>query len=121
MTAGVGASFLADLSQRYRLDRNALARLAPKVEQLLGGEWTSDSLERRLTAGIESEHSPTAAVIRRVEGLAGQRSKGTPPPPRPPWCGVCDEHTRQRENDEGLPYRCPQCNPRCVSAPPAAS
>jgi hypothetical protein len=111
-----GARFLTDLLPSCQLDQNTIRRLTPKVEQLLSGGYTWDSLRRRVLAGIESEHSPTAAVIRRVEGLAGQRPKGAPPPERPPWCGACDEHTRLRENEAGLPFRCPECNPRAVSA-----
>ena len=112
-----GARFLADLPARYGLDAQTVARLAPKVEQLLSsGDWSWDSLRRRVLAGIESEHSPAAAVVRRLENLAGQRPKGAPAPERPPWCGECDEHTRLRENDQGQPYRCPRCNPRAVSA-----
>jgi hypothetical protein len=30
---------------------------------------------------------------------------------RPPWCGKCSESTRQREDDAGRPYRCPECHP----------
>jgi hypothetical protein len=116
VAAGAGARFLAALPARYRPDQATVTRLAPKVEQLLAGDWSWDSLRRRLLAGVESEHSPTAAVIRRVEGLAGERPKGAPPPARPLWCGGCDEHTRLRENDAGQPYRCPQCHPRAVSA-----
>jgi hypothetical protein len=118
---GPGARFLADLLARYRLDASTVARLVPKVEQLLAGGYTWDSLRRRVLAGIESEHSPTQAVVRRVEGLAGQRPKGAPPPPRPAWCGECDVHTRMCENDAGQPYRCPNCNPRSTGMTSPAS
>lgn len=92
-----------------------MRRLAPKVDALLaGGEWTAQRLLDRLTGGIDGVHNPPGVVIRRLENLP--LPKGAQPPDRPPWCGGCDEHTRQRENDEGLPYRCPQCNPRAVSA-----
>jgi hypothetical protein len=114
-TSGPGTRFLDDLPARYGLDASTVARLAPKVEQLLAGGYTWDSLRRRVLAGIESEHSPSAAVIRRVEGLAGQRPKGAPPPERPPWCGECDEHTRLRENAAGDPVRCPACHPKAIA------
>jgi hypothetical protein len=39
------------------------------------------------------------------------RRAATPTPPRPPWCGICHEQTRMRENKDGLPYRCPGCHP----------
>lgn len=39
-------------------------------------------------------------------------------PPGPPaaadtitWCGHCDKRTRMREDTDGNPYRCPNCNP----------
>jgi DNA-binding MarR family transcriptional regulator len=30
---------------------------------------------------------------------------------RPAWCGSCDERTRQREDETGRPFRCPDCHP----------
>ncbi|MEE6295707.1 hypothetical protein [Georgenia wangjunii] len=30
---------------------------------------------------------------------------------RPAWCGTCDEQTRQFEDDDGRPARCPACHP----------
>lgn len=111
--AGSGARLLTSLPAKYRLDPQTISRLAPRVELLLAGS-TPAELVRRLTAGIDSAHDPVAALVRRVEGLP--LPKGVPAPPRPAWCGECDEHTRHRENAEGQPYRCPQCNPRAVSA-----
>lgn len=109
-----GVRFLASLPASCRPDQHAVARLAPKVERLLASdEWTPDSLRRRLTAGIESAHSPAGALVRRLEGLA--LPKGAEPG-RPAWCGECDSHTRQRENAQGLPYRCPKCHPLAVGA-----
>jgi hypothetical protein len=29
----------------------------------------------------------------------------------PAWCGKCERHTHMRENDDGQPYRCPECHP----------
>lgn len=113
-----GVRFLAQLPAICRPDSRAVPRLAPLVETLLArGEWTWDTLLRRLTAGIESAGTPPGALIRRLEKLVdeAQAQKGAKSD-RPAWCGECDEHTRQRENDEGLPYRCPKCNPRAVSA-----
>lgn len=37
--------------------------------------------------------------------------------PKPPHCGVCDPNTRQREDDEGRPSRCPACHPLLVQPP----
>jgi hypothetical protein len=120
IATGTGARFLADrLPLRYRPDQSTIARLAPKVEQLLAAGWSEADLERRLTGGADSDHSPAATVVRRVERFP--LPKGVPTPERPPWCGECDEHTRLRENAAGDPVRCPDCHPRCVAAPPAAS
>lgn len=112
--AGAGARFLAGLPARLRPDQRDIARLAPKAELLLSNGVTAGELLRRLTAGIDSAHSPAAALVRRLENLP--LPKGVLAPERPLWCGECDEHTRLRENEAGQPYRCPRCNPRAVSA-----
>lgn len=40
----------------------------------------------------------------------------TRPPPKPPWCGHCDENTRQVEREDGGIGRCRDCHPlRSVS------
>jgi hypothetical protein len=41
----------------------------------------------------------------------------TAKPPRPPWCGGCDERTRLDEDDQGRPRRCPACHPLAEAAP----
>lgn len=114
LTPAAGARFLAGLPERFRPDRDTIDRLASKVDLLLAAGWSEEDLRRRLTAGADSDYSPVVAVVRRLERFP--LPKGTPAPERPAWCGECDEHTRQRENDQGLPYRCPRCNPRAVSA-----
>lgn len=110
-----GARFLASLPAACRPDPHAVRRLAPKADALLSSsEWTPEKLLDRLTGNIDGVHNPPGVVIRRLENLP--LPKGAVAPGRPEWCGECDEHTRQRENAAGLPYRCPQCNPRAVSA-----
>jgi hypothetical protein len=42
------------------------------------------------------------AVADRTERVAS----GTPP-----WCGTCDQASRQLETDDGDSYRCPDCHP----------
>lgn len=37
---------------------------------------------------------------------------GSPPVPKPPWCGACDETTRQTGDP---PARCPHCHPLAVA------
>lgn len=39
-----------------------------------------------------------------------------PPPPKPSWCGQCDEKTRLANYDSEKPYRCPDCHPLEVEA-----
>jgi hypothetical protein len=42
--------------------------------------------------------------------------EGSPVRALRPWCGECDEKTRQREDPEGRPYRCPSCHPLAEEA-----
>lgn len=111
--AGSGARLLTSLPAKYRLDPQTISHLAPRVELLLAGS-TPAELVRRLTAGIDSAHDPVAALVRRIEGLP--LPKGVPAPPRPAWCGECDERTRMRETPDDKVVRCTRCNPRAVSA-----
>lgn len=54
----------------------------------------------------------TPALIRR-RVLDARTHRSTP------WCGMCDERTRQIEDpDTGIPARCPACNPRARKATP---
>lgn len=109
-----GASFLASLPVYCRPTPAQAARLASKAEVLLAASSSAAELASRLTAGVQSEYDPHAALIRRLEKLA--REQAGRPPGKPPWCGECDEHTRQRENAAGQPYRCPDCHPLAVGA-----
>lgn len=38
-------------------------------------------------------------------------------PPKPPWCGECDEHTRMVELPDGRMARCIRCHPLSVTRP----
>lgn len=53
--------------------------------------------------------------------LPPRSASGAPPPGLPPWCGQCDERTRQieKENDDGWadPARCRTCNPNHPDPP----
>ncbi len=52
------------------------------------------------------------AKLRKAAGLAGRGAPRTgTAAAKPPWCGKCDEHTRQTEDDQGRPARCPDCHP----------
>lgn len=83
---------LSSGNTRSKPQANASARASPVVEP------QSLSSYRAKSAG------------RSANGAAPTRRN--PKPERPPWCGECDEHTRQRENPQnGLPMRCPRCHP----------
>ncbi|WP_143087052.1 helix-turn-helix domain-containing protein [Geodermatophilus ruber] len=51
------------------------------------------------------------ACMRARERHERQQAEADRPPPRPPWCGECDERTRLRETPDGLAQRCRQCHP----------
>lgn len=114
-----GVWFLRSLPAACQPDEHAVRRLAPRVEQLLAGEWTEATLRDRLTRTLDGAHNPPGIVVSRLENLV--LPKGIPEPGRPAWCGECDQRTRQRENQQGFPYRCPRCHPRCVGATASAS
>lgn len=52
-------------------------------------------------------------------GSAASRASppGSPGHAKPPWCGKCDEHTRQSGDP---PRRCPACHPLAPSSPEAS-
>lgn len=49
--------------------------------------------------------------VRTILARAGKSSPSRQPDTRPPWCGACEEHTRQREDEVGNPSRCLACHP----------
>lgn len=52
-----------------------------------------------------------AACGRLREQWQDQRDAATAPAPKPPWCGTCDETTRQIEVDDHTTARCLICHP----------
>ena len=78
--------------------------------------WSKAEIGRRL-AGVETAARPGAAALTRLDALATQHPP-SPPPPRPDWCGQCDQRTRLREdqNRDDRPYRCPECHPETTAA-----
>lgn len=58
------------------------------------------SSERRRSAGAPRTPTPYQLAV-RPPGLYGEQ----------PWCGKCERHTHLREDDQGRPYRCPECHP----------
>jgi len=64
-----GSLFLALLPVRYMPAQHAVARLAPKIDVLLDGGWTSSELLHRLTDGTRDVGNPVGVLIRRLDGL----------------------------------------------------
>jgi hypothetical protein len=60
-------------------------------------------------------NNPTA--VRRARARAAGKHRGRQ---LPPWCGECppegrlDASRRWREDDDGLPYKCPDCHPALI-------
>lgn len=49
-----------------------------------------------------------------------KRARADSPPPKPSWCGTCDQRTRMREREGGYgqgitAYHCPDCHPSVVA------
>jgi hypothetical protein len=59
------------------------------------------------TIGVRSPHAVLTARLPPAElpPPPGQR------PPRPPWCGECDERTRMVGFYSDAPNPCPRCKP----------
>lgn len=49
--------------------------------------------------------------LRAIADQVLSASTGAPRPAMPEWCGGCDSQTRQVENEDGVPRRCPNCHP----------
>ncbi len=92
--------------------------LARGIAAALESGWAPDALAEVLGANRDGVRSPFAVLHSRLADLP--TPPGTPPP-RPPWCGSCDEQTRLQDTERG-PRRCPRCHPltRSDDAAPAA-
>jgi hypothetical protein len=90
--------------------------IAKRVQTLADLGWPRAEVRRRLT-GIETADSPGAAALTRLEALA-KHNPPVPRPPRPTWCGQCDQRTRLREDQlrDDRPYRCPTCHPQTTAS-----
>jgi hypothetical protein len=49
-----------------------------------------------------------AGTAPKNSGRGRASPPGSPPPEKPPWCGLCDERSRQTGDP---PARCPNCHP----------
>lgn len=102
-----------------------LAALTAEVREIRR-EWGSRSIRRALEnpdlaeRGWDRVRAAMLAVAADPDSQApgrlahdgpwwNQRATAPPTPPRPAWCGECDEHTRLTGGDQ--PGRCPRCHP----------
>ena len=89
--------------------------LARRVHVLAQHGWPRTEIRNQLS-GVETADKPGAAALTRLDALATQNPP-SPPPPRPAWCGQCDQRTRLREDQlrDGRPYRCRMCHPQTTA------
>jgi hypothetical protein len=119
---------LAHVASAWRCAPAGLAPLRPVVARALEA-WPPEALAAHLAEDPpDGLRNPRRLLASRLADLpAGPggcpcrgcvRWRGDPdaPPPKPPWCGTCDERTRLTEDDEGRPKRCPDCHPLVVGA-----
>lgn len=83
------------------------------VSALQGGVWTARALTEHLAANLTGIKSAYSVTCYRLTDLPDTPPAVAPArPERPPWCGTCDEHTRQQETTDGRGlYSCPACHP----------
>ena len=103
----------------------------PRDHELRGGGRVGEFFEAlgdawRLTAAQRDRLAPAICIAlrSRYAVLAARLSPSELPepprtasPPRPPWCGECDQRTRRREDADGADAgRCPVCHPLASAA-----
>jgi hypothetical protein len=114
-----------------------LTRAARDPRTLLGGLGIEDQLTEHILGwladqgirdpfgylfGIIGKHPDAEDGIRRFldrrrRELADADDDQPPGPPKPPWCGECDEDTRLAETGDGRMARCIRCHPLSVHPP----
>lgn len=104
--AGVNSDCLRPSIQRFGL----LERLGRAVD----AGWTPPQLVAALGAEpLTGARSVFAVLSSRIAGLGSPPSLRHVGPPAVPWCGACEiDGYRWRLDGQGVPYRCPECNPR---------
>ena len=110
---------LAGLGPSWPLTAGQRRKLTPKVSAALAVGWSKPALSAHLAANPDGVKSPAAVLGARLDDLPPAEKDSRSAAQRLAWCGRCDEPTRQRENAEGHPYRCPDCHPLRVSRSPA--
>lgn len=110
--AGSAEEVFDALGPAWPLTPTQRARLTPGVAHALSAGWSPDGLAGLLGANPHGVRSAVAVLESRLADLPPVEAPG---PTRPVWCGGCDEHTRHRETDTAIPYRCPTCHPLAVT------
>ena len=92
-------------------------KLAERAAEALSQGARQTDLVHALSRDLSDARSAVAVVMARTAAADWWRGEVAPAAVaasatlRPEWCGVCDERTRQREDAQGRPYRCPECHP----------
>lgn len=108
---GVGA-FFAALGEAWPLSAGQRDRLTPAVAAAVTAGWGPRELAAHVGANTAGVRNPYAVLSSRLADLPEPPRPQVPPAPaRPPWCGRCDESTRQVEDERGRAARCPTCHP----------
>ena len=62
--------------------------------------------------GMDRDLIPGCRACKRLrENWEATRAEAAKPPPKPTWCGHCNETSRLVEPDDGPSYRCKTCHP----------
>lgn len=101
--------FLQALGEAWPLSRGQRRRLTPRITEALADGWTPAALATEVGANPDGVRSPYAVLSSRLADLPDPPASK---PPKPRWCGQCDEATRLVEHPTGdAVTRCPRCHP----------
>jgi hypothetical protein len=99
---------------------DATERECRHVIERMGQDPKIRNIGPYLAAAISNGDAPVLiaeARQRLAQGDAMREMLGRPVHgARREWCGQCLEHSRLREDDNGHPYRCPDCHPLTAAA-----
>jgi hypothetical protein len=79
--------------------------------------WSASLLNAHLRGTITNPTNPMGCLTAALRDLPAAEPARLA---RPAWCGLCDERTRQREDRDGNPYRCPDCHPLASRSSPSS-
>ena len=139
MVSRCGCSTRGDDISPQNPHNPSLPTFARDPRTLLGGLDVDEKLREHIIGwmddrGVRDPFAYLAAIIGRPEhdehgirAFLGERRRELAaldddprPPPKPAWCGECDEQTRLVEVDDGRTVaRCIRCHPLSVARPGA--